>query len=137
MMKRYSSFLMFSIVIFVFLAAGCVERLITVTSEPPGAVLWLNDTEVGTTPVTGSFTWYGVYDVVLRKDGYDTIHRPEQINPPIYQWPVIDLFAECLLPFRFVDEHKLHFDLAAAVIAEPNDVIDRAESLRRRALQSQ
>ena len=43
--------------------AGCVERLITVTSQPSGSLVYLNDEEVGRTPVTVPFTFYGVYDV--------------------------------------------------------------------------
>ena len=52
---------------------GCVERFITVTSKPAGAIVWLNDEEVGVTPVTVPFTWYGEYGVVLRKEGYQTL----------------------------------------------------------------
>src|SRR5688500_8891874 len=48
--------------------AGCgVQRSLTVQSEPPGALVYLNGLEVGRTPVTRDFTWYGVYDVELRK----------------------------------------------------------------------
>ncbi len=45
------------------LAGGCVERTVTITSEPDNALVYLNDEEIGRTPVTVSFTFYGVYDV--------------------------------------------------------------------------
>ncbi len=48
---------------------GCVERTITVTSDPSGALVYLNDTEIGRTPVTVPFTFYGTYDVRLEHDG--------------------------------------------------------------------
>lgn len=48
--------------------SGCVERKITVISNPEGALLTLNDVEVGRTPVTVPFTWYGDYDVQIRAD---------------------------------------------------------------------
>ena len=48
---------------------GCIERLITVTSQPAGALVYLNDEEVGRTPVTVPFRFYGVYDVRLEHEG--------------------------------------------------------------------
>jgi len=51
------------------LITGCVERLITVKSTPAGALVYLNDEEVGRTPVTVPFKFYGVYDVRLEHDG--------------------------------------------------------------------
>ena len=54
---------------FAFLCTGCIERLITVRSQPPGALVYLNDEEVGRTPVTVPFKFYGVYDVRLEHEG--------------------------------------------------------------------
>jgi len=51
------------------LITGCVERLITVKSTPAGALVYLNDEEVGRTPVTVPFRFYGVYDVRLEHEG--------------------------------------------------------------------
>ena len=48
--------------------AGCVQRMIKITSDPPGALVRLNDEEVGRTPVTVPFTFYGVYDVRLHRE---------------------------------------------------------------------
>jgi hypothetical protein len=47
---------------------GCVERTISITSEPRGALVYLNDEEVGRTPVSVPFTYYGVYDVRLERE---------------------------------------------------------------------
>ena len=33
------------------LSGGCLERTIKVTTEPEGAVVWINDVEVGRTPL--------------------------------------------------------------------------------------
>lgn len=51
-----------------FVLAGCIERTITVTSKPAGALVYLNDEEIGRTPVTVPFTFYGVYDVRLEHE---------------------------------------------------------------------
>ncbi len=48
---------------------GCVQRTITITSDPPHAIVWLNDEEIGRTPVTVPFTFYGKYDVRIVHEG--------------------------------------------------------------------
>jgi len=57
---------------------GCVERYISITTKPAGAIVWLNDEEVGATPVTVPFTWYGEYEVVVRQAGYKTLKTSRQ-----------------------------------------------------------
>lgn len=113
---------------------GCVERLITITTEPPGAMVWLNGEEVGATPVTTSFTWYGAYDVVIRKDGYETLKTVQKTPAPFYQWPGIDLISECLLPFTITDQHQWEFELKAHTAVKSQELIDRAKSLREETL---
>jgi len=112
---------------------GCVERLITITTQPPGARVWLNDQEIGASPVTVPFTWYGQYDVAVRKEGFQTIKTMREPNVPVYQWPVLDFFTECILPFEFVDSHHWHFDLSQEEQADPNALAERASNLRRQA----
>lgn len=63
------SILILCIVLFAPALTGCVERLITVRSQPPGALVHLNDEEIGRTPVTVPFKFYGTYDVRLEHEG--------------------------------------------------------------------
>ena len=58
-----------TIIALLLASVGCVERLITVRSQPSGALVYLNDEEVGRTPVTVPFTFYGYYDVRLEHEG--------------------------------------------------------------------
>jgi len=51
---------------------GCVERRLTINTEPQGALVILNDEEIGESPVTVNFNWYGDYWVRIRKEGYET-----------------------------------------------------------------
>jgi hypothetical protein len=48
---------------------GCVRRRVTITTAPEGASVILNDEEIGTSPVTVDFIWYGDYDVIVRRPG--------------------------------------------------------------------
>ena len=52
-------------------STGCLKRTISVTTEPPGALVWINDVEVGRTPLETDFTFYGIYDVRLRREGWN------------------------------------------------------------------
>ncbi|MEC9372320.1 MAG: PEGA domain-containing protein [Planctomycetota bacterium] len=109
---------------------GCLERRIYITSDPPGALVHLNDLEVGRTPVEVDFTYYGVYDVRLAKDGYDPLLTSAKAKAPIYELPLIDLAAE-IIPTRIVTDIHWHFTLERTN-EEPDAVIDRARALRER-----
>lgn len=108
---------------------GCVQRQLTVTTDPPGALVHLNGQEFGRTPVTRDFTWYGTYDVTLRREGYETRKTTGKVIAPWWQWVPFDLFAE-LLPLK--DRKQLHYTMqpAAEEAADPQRMLDRAEALR-------
>src|SRR5439155_3549782 len=117
------------------LIVGCgrIEREISITSNPPGALVWANDQEIGRTPFTRDFTWYGTYDVILRKDGYQTLHTRTKVIAPWWQWPPIDLVAE-IVPWHWLDRRHFAYDLrpASTQPADPEMMLSRAEQLRIR-----
>ncbi len=111
-----------------FASAGCIQRRITITSEPPGALVHLNDLEVGYTPVEVDFTYFGDYDVRLSKPGYEPLLTHAKAKAPVYEWPGIDLVAEAL-PVTFHTDVRWHFTL----YPEERDVdalIERAKDLQ-------
>lgn len=115
--------------------AGCVERTMRITTQPPGAVVVVNDEEVGLSPVKFSFLWYGDYDIIIRKEGYRTVKSHHRVNAPWYQFPVIDLVAEHLVPGTLRDAHDLPtFVLEPATQPAVSDVVQRAAELRERTL---
>jgi hypothetical protein len=116
---------------------GCVERTISITSEPPGAVVWLNDVEIGRTPVETDFTFYGVYDVRLRLEGYEPLLTSAVAKAPVYDLPAIDLLAEAV-PATIESRIDWHFALVplpelqegADLDALRRDLVDRAKQTR-------
>src|ERR1700733_9560883 len=78
------------------LTTGCITRLVTVQSNPSGALVYLNGEEVGRTPVTREFQWYGTYDVIIRKDGYQTIKTSAAVSAPFWQFIPFDLLTDLL-----------------------------------------
>lgn len=109
---------------------GCIERTIRITSEPPGALVYLNDLEVGRTPTEVGFEYYGTYDIRLVMDGYETWVGPAKTPVPLYDYPIVDLVAE-VAPVRFNSVVEWHFDLDP-VRLEPEAMVDRAQQLRAR-----
>ena len=133
MNKNKKTIIILSVLFTSLFTSGCVERFIKVTSQPPGAVVWLNDKEIGTTPITVPFTWYGEYAVTIRKNGYDPINTSKKADAPLYQWPGLDFVSECLLPFKFEDNHDWHFDLEQTKPVDRNKLIIRAERMKIKA----
>jgi len=111
--------------------SGCeVQRSLTIQSDPPGALVFLNDQEIGRTPVTQYFKWYGTYDVEIRKDGYESLRTTAKVWAPWWQVPPIDLIV-CFVPGQ-EDHHDLSFTLhePTARQLDPQRMITSAEKLR-------
>jgi len=115
-------------------AGGCVEREMTITSAPAGALVFVSDVEVGRTPVTVPFTWYGDYDVIVRRQGYKTLKTHAHINAPVHQIPPLDLFTS-LAPWTIYDHRFLHYRLEKLVQPTDSELVRRADELRRRNAQ--
>ncbi len=113
----------------VLAAVGCVERTITITSQPSGALVYLNDEEVGRTPTTVRFTWYGVYDVRLSKAGYQTLSAAQEAKAPLGDTLGIDFFAE-VLPIESKVNLDWHFELRPLEPVEEELLVDRANQMR-------
>ena len=115
------------------LLSGCgrVQRTVTINSNPPGALVYLNDQEVGRTPLTRDFVWYGTYDLAVRKTGYQTKKAGMKVIAPWWQWPPIDLLVE-VLPIEATDKRHYTFTLepASTQAADPDVMLSRAEQLR-------
>jgi len=114
---------------------GCVTRTLTVRSNPPGALVYMNDQEIGRSPVTRNFLWYGIYDVELRKEGFESIKTTTPVIAPWWQWIPVDFLAEF---FPVEDHHDLMYTLrpASEAQAEPDLLIRRGEDLREQLVSS-
>lgn len=113
------------------LGGGCVERTLSITSTPPGALVTLNDMEIGRTPLNKRFIWYGTFDVQVRKEGYQTVSTATPVIAPWWQWLGFDLIAE-LAPLTLHDEHKVSYTLEpqSLVQVDPQATVERGQKLR-------
>lgn len=105
----------------------------TITTEPRQALIYLNDQEIGRTNVSTDFLWYGDYDVIIRKEGYQTLHTHWEVEAPWYQWIPLDFFFEVLWPGWLHDHHEAHFVLEPWEKPDTQALLERAAELRREA----
>ena len=115
------------------LSSGCVRRRLTVRSDPPGALVYVDDQEIGRTPVATPFTYYGTRKFRLAKDGFETVTVNQKFSPPWYQIPPLDFFTENLWPTEIRDERAVDFELTPQANVSMNDVLSNADQLRSAA----
>ena len=117
--------------------SGCVDRIMTVNTDPDGAIIYLNDQEIGRTPLTHDFQQYGNYQLEVRKEGYQTVKGSQEMEEPWWQLIPLDLVTE-LLPYRFQDRREYHYSmvLASTQPADAQVMLSRALQLRSMLLSS-
>ena len=121
------------VVMIVMVAPGCVRRRMLVRSQPAGATVYVDDQEIGMTPVSVEFTYYGTRKIQLIRDGYETLTVKQAFSPPWYQFPVMEFISETLSPWEHRDEHVLDFQMEPQQILPADRLLERAQELRTNA----
>jgi len=111
--------------------AGCVERKLTINTQPQGALVALNDEQIGPSPVTVSFNWYGDYSVRITKPGYQTLQTHRKLKAPWYDSFPFDFFAQILNPSRLVDSYEWTFTLSPRKHVDRQELIETAQQLKK------
>lgn len=122
--------LIVAIIVLGLLTAGCVERRLTIITEPKGALVTLNDEEIGESPVTVPFQWYGDYRVRISKDGYQTLVTNQKLKGPWYDYFPFDFFAQIVNPGRTVDEYEWTFELTPKRYPSRDELIKQSQELK-------
>ncbi len=110
--------------------AGCVQRRMTIRSNPPGALVYVDDYQIGTTPVSTDFIYYGTRKIRLVKDGYETLTVRQPFPLPWYQVFPLDFVTENLWPAEIRDERVVDLAMMPAATTPPEEVVGRAEVAR-------
>ena len=106
----------------------------TITSDPPGALVLISNVEKGRTPLEMTFTWYGDYDIMLQREGCQTLKTHANLVPPWYEIPPVDLLSE-IAPWTYRDHRYLHYVLPKQVIRTDEQLLQSAEVLKERNLE--
>lgn len=114
-------------------ATGCVERILAVRSDPPGARVFVDGREVGTTPCDHEFSFYGTVEVTLRAPGRLSRRELATLPAPWYQVFPLDFFTDLVIPWTIRDVHELSVELepspSEVAPAVRRDLDQRAEEL--------
>lgn len=131
MEKHNSSAVILVILIALTTFAGCVERELTINTKPQGAVVALNDEEIGESPVSVNFNWYGDYCVRISKEGYETLNTHQDLKGPWYDHFPFDFFAQIVNPNRIVDSYEWTFELSPKRQISRDELIQNADELKK------
>jgi hypothetical protein len=107
----------------------------TIVSDPPGAAVVVNGRHIGATPVdvpSDLFVYYGCYDILLQRDGYEPLVVRQPVPPPWYEWFPLDFFSENVYPCHIKDRRVFAYHMTPPPVVPPDDLLDRANSQRAR-----
>jgi len=110
--------------------SGCVHRRLTIRSNPPGALVMVDGDEIGYTPVSTDFTYYGTREIKLIKPGFETLTTQQKIDAPFYQWVPLDFISDNLLLHKVKDKHDFTFQMHPQDVVPTQHLLDRANSTR-------
>ncbi|MBX9791288.1 MAG: PEGA domain-containing protein [Pirellulales bacterium] len=128
--RRVTRLALLALVAVLPLLTGCVQRRMTIRSNPPGALVYVDDYEIGRTPCSTPFTYYGKRKFRLVLDGYETLTTEQRIMFPWYQVVGVDFVAENLVPWEIRDERDLVFNLQPLRNVPTEELLENAERLR-------
>ena len=113
---------------------GCVDRVLWVRSDPPGADVWVEGKPVGQTPVQIPFVYYGTHHLLVRAPGHASVSQNIRVRAPVWQWFPLDFVAENLVPFRLRDEHTVNLRLPSLTegASQEEGLLQRAAELKVR-----
>jgi len=114
---------------------GCVRRRLMVRSNPPGAMVYVDNQPIGTTPCATEFIYYGTREIRLVKAGYETLTVNQPLPAPWYQIPPFDFVSENIVPSKIQDYRTASYNLTPQVIVPTEQLIARGEQLRQTTLQ--
>jgi hypothetical protein len=92
----------------------------------------LNDEEIGQSPATVPFNWYGDYNVRISKEGYETLKTHRRLKGPWYDKFPWDFFAQIVSPKKIRDTYEWTFELAPKQPPNRDLLIQRAQDLKEK-----
>jgi hypothetical protein len=117
-------------------SSGCMHRRLTIRSDPPGAAVMVDGVEVGYTPASIDYTYYGTREITLTKEGYQTLTAPIKLSTPWYQVFPLEFITDNFALTKINDRRDVTYALTRENIEPTQDVENRANNLRSEALRT-
>ncbi|MFC1631462.1 PEGA domain-containing protein [Candidatus Omnitrophota bacterium] len=112
--------LLIAILLFlVVINSGCVRRIVTIDSKPPGAEVYLDRKLIGNTPLSHEFLYYGTHHLELVKPEHTNLRTEVKLKGPFYEYLPFSFITEVLIPWQLTDQHNLSFELEQGQSEEP------------------
>lgn len=116
-----------------FQATGCVRRRLTVRTNPPGALVYVDHQLVGPSPASTSFIYYGTRHIEVVGDGYRTEKVLRTFYPKWYQIPPLDFVSESLWPWELRDQRVVDITMLQQPTVPSEELIARGDEMRLQA----
>jgi hypothetical protein len=114
-----------------------MHRRLTIRSQPTGAAVVVDGEEIGFTPVSMDYTYYGTRDITLMKSGYKTVKLPHKLETPWYQVFPLEFVTDNLAFTHIRDKRDVQYILEPEQLTPTGELLDRADSLRSNALRTE
>jgi hypothetical protein len=98
-----------------------------------GALVSIDDQEVGYSPVSTGFTFYADREIRLIKDGHETVTVIQPVEAPWWDSLLIEFFVENLWPFTIRDDREFQYEMPPTAQVSTGEVIQRGQQLRSEA----
>lgn len=115
---------------------GCLRRRMTINSNPPGAVVYVDEQRIGRTPVSTDFTYYGTRNIRLEMEDYETLHVQQPVAHPWYELPPFDFFSETFSAGEVKDQHTFTYNMTPKMLESDERILERANQLAEEASRS-
>jgi hypothetical protein len=104
----------------------------TIRSNPPDAIVEVDGQQLGLTPLSLDFTFYGTREIKLSKPGYETLTIQQPVARPWGQSVPLDFFTMHFLGGHATDRHDFAYNLQPkqVPINEEIELINRGQHLR-------
>lgn len=86
--------------------------------------------EIGYTPCSLDYTYYGTREIRLIKDGYETLTVKQPLKTPWYQVFPLEFVSDNLALRKINDYRDFSYRLQPQVIVPTQELFDRARNLR-------
>lgn len=110
-----------------------MHRRMTIRSDPPGALVRLEGEDIGYTPVSIDYTYYGKREITLLKDGYETLTVLQPVPPPWYQVLPFEFVSDNVALTKINDRRDFTYRLQPQRMVPTQELIERANGLRSEA----
>jgi hypothetical protein len=115
------------------LPTGCVRRRLNVRTNPPGALVYVDNQLIGETPCGVDITYYGTREIRLVKPGFEPLAVNQPIPTPWYQYPPLDFVSDNFWPTKIRDNRTVVYELRPQLMIPNHQIIQQGEQLRLEA----